>query len=91
MMSDLLNKVAAKIPNKWKNMGIQLNIDGGRLETISTKCADDLLRFADVFELWKGCGTPPYTWATIIDALRAPSIDEVALANDLKQWVENSA
>ena len=73
-------------------MGLQLEIENEKLATILSKShQDDLLCFADVFGLWKKSGFPPYTWATIIDVLRADIVGDVRLANDLEQWVKDSA
>ena len=86
-VSILLNKVAAKASNKWKKLGQQLDIEHHKLKTISRENDDNLDCFAEVFELWKREGSPPYTWATIIDALRADIVGEVQLAYELEQWV----
>ena len=72
-------------------MGIQLKIMTGSLENIFINYQGNYHRYTEVFELWRRCGSPPYTWATIIDALREPSIGEMALANNVQQWVENNA
>ena len=86
-ISDLLNKVAAEVLNKWEILGLQLELEYVQLETISNKHQDNSLRFAGVFELWQKRGSPPYTWATIIDALRTKIVGEVQLAYELEQWV----
>jgi len=36
-----------------------------------------------VFKVWRSRVTKPYTWSTIIEALEAPSVDEVRLAQEL--------
>ena len=48
---------------------------------------DSLDCFAEVFDLWERRGSPPFTWATNIDALRADIVGEVQLAYELEQWV----
>ena len=83
-VSVLLNKVAAEASDKWKKLGQQLDIEHHKLKTISKENDDILDCFA---ELWKRGGSPPYTWATIIDALRAKIVGEVQLAYELEQWV----
>ena len=40
-----------------------------------------------MFDLWERRGSPPFTWATNIDALRADIVGEVQLAYELEQWV----
>ena len=42
-----------------------------------------ILCFSEVFEKWRTKGSPPYTWGTIINALKAPIVEEVQLANKL--------
>ena len=58
-ISDLLNRVAAKAPIKWKNLGRQLKIEHQKLKTIQTENADSLDCFAEVFDLWKEEGLHP--------------------------------
>ena len=89
-VSVLLNRVAAKAPIKWKNLGRQLNIENQKLKTIPRENDDSLDCFAEVFDLWERRGSPPFTWATIIDALKADIVGEVQLAYELEQWVMNS-
>ena len=87
-ISDLLNQVAAKASDKWEILGLHLGINYDQLKTIATENQDNLTCYVEIFEQWKKNGTPPYTWATIIDALREPSVDKVDLAMELEQWVD---
>ena len=80
---DLLNKVAVKTPQKWKEIGLQLQVSHADIEAISMGNQTPILCFSKVFEKWRTKESPPYTWGTIIDALRAPIVDEVQLANEL--------
>ena len=82
---DLLNKVAAHTRDKWWIMGIQLNIPTDQLNSMTA--TDPISCYADVFNWWQRNGSPPYTWATIIDALRAPIVGEVQLAHELEEWL----
>ena len=86
-VSVLLNRVAAKAPNKWKKLGQQLDIEYQKLMTFPRENDDSVDCFARVFDLWKRGGSPPYTWATIIDALRGDIVGEVQLAYELEQWI----
>ena len=85
---DLLNKVAARARDKWKNMGLQLNIPMDQLNSMTA--TDPISCYADVFNWWQRNGSPPYTWATIIDALRAPAVGEARLARELEELVTHS-
>ena len=82
---DLLNKVAARARDKWRMMGLQLNIPMDQLNAMTA--TDPISCYADVFNWWQRNGSPPYTWATIIDALRALIVGEVQLARELEEWV----
>ena len=84
----LLNKVAVDAMDKWKKIGLALNIPIGQLNSITT--TDPILCYAEIFNWWQRNGSPPYTWATIIDALRAPMVGEVQLAHELEEMVIHS-
>ena len=81
----LLNKLAVGAVDKWKEIGLALNIPIGQLNSITT--IDPILCYAEIFNWWQRNGSPPYTWATIIDALKAPIVGEVQLAHELEEWL----
>ena len=87
---DLLNKVATRVRHKWEEIGLQLSIESSHLKSIWITRQDHVRCFADVFDVWQRNGSPPYTWATIIDALRAPIVGEVQLAHELEDQVDNT-
>ena len=63
-LPDLMNKVAAKIPGKWKDVGLQLGVDQGVLEGIaSINQGDTNLCYSNVFTRWKSqnSSTHPHT------------------------------
>ena len=69
---------------------MQLNISHDRIKSISNSHPHDaILCYAEVFDVWRKSGSPPYTWATIIDALKAPIVGEYQLANELQEWLAN--
>ena len=84
-IKDLHNKVASKALHKWKRLGTQLNIDYSKLTSIEEKHRDAFDCYAEIFQLWKNKGDPPFTWATIIDALKASSVEETELATELQE------
>ena len=89
-LSDLMNEVAAKILHKWRCVGIQLGLGYNELTALSVSCRDDLdLCFSSVFTIWQDSKTKPYTWLTIIDCLRTPSVNEVRLAENLTASLED--
>ena len=79
-----MNEVAAVIPSKWRAVGIQLGLSQGSLDGIQSNNANRpeacLNSFEQVFKTWKNEAKDPYTWSKIIDALKAPAVGEVELA-----------
>ena len=86
-ISELLNKVASKAKDKWKNIGLQLDIEPHDLNDISSREKDPILCYSEVFRLWKSKEDKPFTWATIVEALRAPSVEETRLATGIVEWL----
>ena len=84
---DLMNKVADQCRDKWKLVGILLNISYSRLNAIENKYHESLHCFAEVFDIWKLQGRLPYTWATIIDVLKSPAVAEERLALKIEDWL----
>ena len=88
---DLLNQVATKVTDKWMNLGLQLKIEHHKLKTILREnYGDSKLCCAEMLDVWRKHGSPPYTWGTVIAALRADFVGEIRLADDLKHWVSNN-
>jgi len=79
-----MNKVAAKLPNKWWQVGLQLDLTADELETLRTLHGGSTDRcFTVVFDNWKK-RTRNCSWAAIITALEAPAVNETRLAEELK-------
>ena len=86
-LAELLDKVAAEARDKWTMVGLQLDIKPNQLTAISRSHQDAMDCYREVFSLWENKCDPPFTWATIIDALRAPSVGEDRLASELERWL----
>ena len=81
---DLMNYVVAKIPTKWKEVGVQLGLAHECLERTEAENRNQQYCFFDILNKWKKNASPPYTWATLIDALLQPSVNEKLLAQTLR-------
>ena len=85
-MKELLNQIASKAQDMWHIVGIELDIDDHELNAIvhgsPVRC------YLKVFELWRKKGTPPFTWTTILDALKSPAVGANDLARDVEAWLE---
>lgn len=76
----------AQKTNEWKLIARQLNIAHVMVERIDIECRGVIQEcFVRVFEQWRKQCDPPYKWSTIIDVLEQPSVNEVALAQELRQ------
>ena len=86
-LRDLMNEIAAEIPGKWRDVGLQLGLDQGVLGGFTTiSMGDTNLCYSNVFTRWKNQNstTHPYIWLTIVHALQAPAVREERLANKIK-------
>ena len=84
-MRDLLERVATKAMDKWDMVGLVLNIDQHQLNTITHQ--NPVRCYSVMFYLWEKKADPPFTWATIVDALRSPIVGETKLASDIERWL----
>ena len=70
VLKDLMKALYHKVPNKWKEIGILLEVPNGTLSGIAEKCRDDpqscLLK---MLEMWLEQAYSPPTWAAIIEAV----------------------
>ena len=86
-LPNLMNEVAAVIPDKWRDIGIHLGLSHRVLEGIATISPRNTnLCYSNVFTLWENQNstTHPYTWSTIVKVLQAPSVGEEKLAIKIK-------
>lgn len=84
----LMNEVAAKIPSKWRGIGLQLGVDQGVLEGIAAISPGDTnLCYINVFTRWKNQNSPkcPYAWSTLVNALEALAVGECRLADEIRK------
>ena len=85
---ELLCKVASRATDKWELIGLDLEIEQHQLNTISQSHPRNAIRcYSEVFSLWQRKADPPFTWATIIEALRSPVVRENALAQEIEDWL----
>ena len=86
-LPDLMNKIAAKIPNRWRDIGLQLGVDLPVLDGIATiSLGDPNNCYINVFTRWKNQNSPThrYTWSTLVQALKKPAVGEDRLADEIK-------
>ena len=84
-LRDLMNEVAARIPSKWRQFGIELRLSPDELDRfLLANLGDTLPCFSSVFTFWqKKMSREPYSWLTVVESLRAPAVGELKLALEL--------
>ena len=82
-MSDLANRVAVVIPDKWKMVAVQLELARGEIKIIQKDEGEIVDRFMAVMDKWEQSIRKPFTWATLVTALQSPSVNETRLADEL--------
>ena len=83
---ELLHKVARRAMDKWDMVALELGIEQHQLNTINHP--NPVRCYNEVFSLWQNKGKPPFTWATIINALKSPIVEENKLAKDIEEWLQ---
>ena len=80
-------KVAALASTKWRAIGLELGVETRELNRIEKEHVSLLRCSEEVFDTWEkqSSDSMPYTWTTIIKALRAPQVNEMKLASDLEK------
>ena len=80
----LINLVAKKIPTKWYEIGIQLEIDIATLCTFLAQTSDPVKLWSMVFDQWRKEKKVAFTWDTIINTLE--EADENSIAAGIREW-----
>ena len=69
-ISDLANKVVARTSTKWKQVAIELGVSWDEINRIGKDENGSFDQFMTVLHRWKSASTKPYTWKTVIAAVR---------------------
>ena len=68
-------------------LGGVLHIDMDELNAIEKDNQDCVHCLMKVLHKWKKNTDPPYTWATIIETLKSPLVNEENLVKELECWL----
>ena len=70
--------------HKWHIIGVQLEVPSFQLKSIERKSSDSMDQFCDTLDCWMNKVSSP-TWRHLVDALKAPSVDENRLAEKIEE------
>ena len=82
----LMSLVAKKIPTKWYEIGMQLEIKVPTLEGFEQHTTNQVRLYSKVFDQWEKEQKVPFTWETIISTLE--EVDENSTAADIREWLK---
>ena len=69
---------------KWYNIGVQLDVPTFQLKNIEKKTSDSMDQLRDTLDYWMS-NDPSPSWRHLVDALKAPSVGEKRLAEEIKE------
>ena len=81
--SVLLRELLSKVSAKWEDIGLLLDLETGRLDTIRSDHHDSQVCFREMLKLWLKQVDPPPTWSAIIEAIEV--FEYESLAEELKK------
>ena len=83
-LKDLLDALYHKVADKWKTIGVYLEIPMGKLSSIAEKHqGDPQICLVEMLETWLKQVDPPATWAAIIEAVEF--LGEEQLGKELRE------
>ena len=83
-LKDLMDALYHKVADKWKMIGVLLEIPKGKLAGIAEKYRGDPHKsLVEMLETWLERVDPPVTWAAIIDAVEF--LGEEQLGKELRE------
>ena len=69
---------------KWYNIGVQLEVPTFQLKIIEKKSSDLMDQLRDTLDYWRN-NDPSASWRHLVDALKAPSVGEKRLAEEIEE------
>ena len=86
----LMRFVAPRVSSKWYDVGVALALTPPTLEDIEQNNGGNHDRcISDVFQAWREERTRPYTWESLLIALRAGGVREMEFARELELQIES--
>ena len=85
-LKDLVNELSA-VKDKWKDLGVQLNMTPPDLNAIQIQCNNNPSRcLLEMLSQWWEVTSPSPTWQTVVDALSSPAVDRPDVAEKIRKF-----
>ena len=88
-MHELLN-LLSNISDKWYELGVCLEVKSGELGSLQSSPKSNMFKLTTVLQKWKDRTSPPFTWATIMDVVSGPVINNRSTYLDIGQFLDKS-
>ena len=85
---DLLERIAARIPAKWEEVGYALRIEREHMERIKSetlRLSSTMTSYREVFNHWLSHALERCTWTVVLTALETRQVGEAPLARRIRQ------
>ena len=80
-----VSEVVIPNTNQWFQIGLNLEISLTDIERIRINCQDEEARFMEVLNKWQKRCNPSFTWNTLVQVLKSPTVKEFTLATTIEE------
>ena len=76
------------IKYKWNIIGEQLSVQYGEIMSVEYNATyNDTMKLSKVLQVWINKRSCPVTWRVILDIIEKPPVDNVKVANEIRQFL----
>ena len=80
-----VSEVVIPYTNKWVQIGLNLEVSPTDIERIRINYQHEEARFMEVLNKWQKLGNPSFTWNTLVQVLKSPTVQEFTLATTIEE------
>ena len=80
-----VSEVVIPNTNKWVQIGLNLEVSPTDVERIRINCQDEEAHFMEVLNKWQKRCNPHFTWNTLVQVLKSPTVQEFTIATVIEE------